>query len=132
MIETECNDEMFNQQFRAYDKRQKRMLTPHDIELIEFENGKIISIYINNEWIDTNDDFDFMLSISNSVDKKGRLIFENDYVKDSAGNISLVSNVKGNFMLLYDTKKEYINNMFLSELEVIGNTYDTDLDKKPR
>ena len=92
---------MFNQQFRAYDKRQKRMLMPNDIELIEFENGKIISIYNNNEWIDTNDDFDFMLSISNSVDKKGRLIFENDYVKDSAGNISLVSNVKGNFMLLY-------------------------------
>ncbi|HDM8576047.1 TPA: hypothetical protein P0P67_002661 [Staphylococcus aureus] len=116
---------MFNQQIRAYDKQKQYMIMPNDIELIELENGKIVSIYIGNEWITTNDDFDFMLSINERKDKNGRLIFENDYVKDSVGNISLVSNINGNFMLMYDTKKEYINNMFSTELEVIGNIYET-------
>lgn len=128
--------------FRAWFKREQRMIESYDILAIDYENEEIVTQKIYSERglaIERDihsydfDDVNLMQS-TGLIDKNGKEVFENDVIRDSDGFEGIVQYDEsyGMYGIAYlptlsngiDMTFEELKDNFRNKFEVIGNIYE--------
>ena len=128
--------------FRAWDKREQRMIESYDILAIDYENEEIVTQKIYSERglsierdIHSYDFDDVNLMQSTGLfDKNGKEVFENDVIRDSDGFEGIVQYDEsyGMYGIAYlptlpngiDMTFEELKDNFRNKFEVIGNIWE--------
>lgn len=133
---------MITPKFRAWFKREQRMIESYDILAIDYENEEIVTQKIYSERglaIERDihsydfDDVNLMQS-TGLIDKNGKEVFENDVIRDSDGFEGIVQYDEsyGMYGIAYlptlsngiDMTFEELKDNFRNKFEVIGNIYE--------